>query len=198
MRFRKIYDVKFDFFSKFDIVNFEKIPASVAFSIAIDPHKQVILIGINKYGKIQVSTLKLWGKLDVLMFPSGIDSFKESVLSWSNGKVLLRFVEMGKLESFDDFFGVKEAFVKIFMKFVLPVLFEDFHIGSRPESHVNNFELKFGAEWSESFGDEIGGGIGKDERDLFEFGNEGFGLPSVLNEYCTQCKCQVPGSDLII
>ena len=96
------------------------------------------------------------------MFPSGIDSFKESVLSWSNGKVLLRLVKMGKLESFDCLFGVKEAFVKIFMKFVLSVLFENFHIGCRPESHVDNFELKFGAKRSQSFGDEISDGIGED------------------------------------
>ena len=96
------------------------------------------------------------------MFPSGIDSFKQSVLSWSNGKILLRLVKMGKLESFDCLFGVKEAFVKIFMKFVLSVLFENFHIGCRPKSHVDNFELNFGAKRSQSFGDEISDGIGED------------------------------------
>lgn len=87
--------------------------------------------------------------------------------------------------------------MKIFMNFIFTVLLENLHIRSRPESHVHDLKLEFRAKRSQCFRDEISGGICKEERELFEFGEERFRLPSALNQYCTLCKYQAQVNDPI-
>jgi hypothetical protein len=76
------------------------------------------------------------------MFRSRIDALKKSILCGTDGKIFFRLVEMLKLKPFDTLFGIKEALIDVIMMFVFSVLLEDIHIRSRPEAHVNDFELQ--------------------------------------------------------
>ena len=49
---------------------------------------------------------------------------------------------MLELKSLDGLFRIKETFVNVFVMFVLSKLLEYFHVGGRPETHVNDFVLK--------------------------------------------------------
>jgi hypothetical protein len=76
------------------------------------------------------------------MFPSRIDAPKKSILCGTDGKIFFRLVEMLKLKPFDTLFAIKEALIDVLVMLVFTILLEDFHVRSRPEAHVNNFEIQ--------------------------------------------------------
>ncbi len=49
---------------------------------------------------------------------------------------------MLKLKPFDTLFAIKEALIDVLVMLVFTILLEDFHVRSRPEAHVNNFEIQ--------------------------------------------------------
>ena len=143
---------------------FEVEPGRMALGIAVDPHREVILEGIDQNSKVQVATLKIGVELQVVVSESWVHPCEQSILHGSNREDLLLLSPESKRILREDL----SVHLMLILQILLSIDSEGFEIGDMPWPHVDDPVGLSGAEGGQTFGEQIDLRIGKVNRELFE------------------------------